>query len=120
MLVFKTASDLNGGGERGGSGILDRKILVTGTVFMAEKSVTSKDRSGVIRSVLRSLLNQEKDAAVTSNWTSLSNSSLSCCIFYNEFFVLVIGGKNIGFGSRLEHSSSYNLDFNGGSSALKV
>ena len=80
MLVFKTASDLNAGGEGGGSGILDRRILVGGTVSMAEKLVASKDWSGVMRSGLRSLLNGDKDAASASNCSTLSNSSLSCCI----------------------------------------
>ena len=87
MLVFKMVSDLNGGGEGGGGGILDRRILVGGTVSMAQKSVASKDGSRVIGSGLSSLLNGDKDAASASNWTSLSNSSLSCCILSNEFFI---------------------------------
>ena len=65
--------------------------------------VASKDGFIVTRTVLISLSNGAKDDASDSNWTTSLNSSLSCCILSDEFFIMVIGGKNTNSNSLIEN-----------------
>ena len=57
--------------------------------------------SRVIRLCLRSISNGDKDAASAINWTSPSNY-LPCCIFFNEFCIMVVGGKNTSLNFHIE------------------
>ena len=75
--------------------------------------VASKDGSIVTRTGLRSLSNGDKDAASDSNWTSSLNSSLSCCILSDEFFIMVIGGKNTSSDSIMENKCVVSDDLFG-------
>ena len=71
----------------------NNKSIVNAWLSRKSWLVASKDGFIVTRTVLISLSNGAKDDASDSNWTTSLNSSLSCCILSDEFFIIVIGGK---------------------------
>lgn len=81
----------------------NNKSIVNAWLSRKSWLVATKDGSIVTRTGLRSLSNGDKDAASDSNWTSSLNSSLSCCILSDEFFIMVIGGKNTSSNSLIEN-----------------